>query len=264
LNFKVKATNKRFWLITLAMIAVISVVGYAAVLDFTLNVPSSVVVVKADPGLQLIAPDNTTVVKSITFGNIAQGETGTWSGYINNSGNVALHTFSIASPDIGSVGTVTWSMPVSGYLGVGQMCPVTIALSINQTADIGSHTFTIQITGSPTITGPTNITITASDPSDGYLRCWAVTFDKPMPSMDPYLGYVGSDVQEDYCSGNTMTVLWTLSAGPHYLQFIVSQCGGPSYGTYSGTIIINGQTYTFGSVDADDPAVVNFTIAYPP
>lgn len=260
MNFKGKATKKRFWLIiSLAVIAVVSAIGYAAVQNYTLNVPSGVVVVKADPALELIATDNTTVVAFITFGNVAQGETGTWSGYLNNTGNVDLHTFSISSPDLGSVGTVTWNMPVSGDLGVGQMCPVTIALSINQTADLDSHTFTIQITGSPTITGPTSIVIQSTDPSDPYLRCWAVTFDKPMPSMDPYLGYVGSDDQT-HVSGDTMTVLWTLSAGPHYLQFVVSQCGGPSYGTYSGTITINGQPYSFSGVDWNQTAQIDFYV----
>ena len=257
MNFRVKITNKRFWLITLAMIAVISVVGYAAVLEFTLNVPSSVVVVQADPGLELIALDNTTIVTSITFGSIAQGETGTWSGYLNNSGNVDLHTFSIASPDIGSVGTVTWDVPASGDLGVGQTCPVTIALSINQTADLGSHTFTIQINGSPTISGPTNITITASDPSDPYLRDWALTVDRPMPPIQ----YDNSaDGYETLYSGDTMTFSATLSSGPHYLMFIIGQSGGPSYGTYSGTITINGQVYNFSGVDQYNSVRVDFSV----
>lgn len=260
LKLKVKAPNKRFWLITLAIIAVFSVIAYAAVQDYTLNVPSSVVVVKADPGLELIALDNTTVVTSITFGDIAQGETGTWSGYLNNSGNVDLHTFSIASSDIGSVGTITWDMPVSGNLPAGQMCPVTIALSINQTADLGSHAFTIQITGSPTITGPTNIVITASDPNDRYSRTWDLTFDRAMPPFNSWGDHAGSDADEAHNSGDTMTVQWTLSAGAHYLIFAVTQTGGPSYGTYSGTITINGNTYNFNGLDADHTVTIDFTV----
>ena len=153
LNSTWKVASKRFWLIVLAMIAVISVLAYASV-QFTLNIPATVVVVKQSPGLELLAADNTTIVTSIAFGDVAQGETGTWSGYLKNTGNVDLHTFSIASSDIGSVGTVTWNMPTSGDLGVGQTCPVTITLSINQTAELGSHAFTIQITGSPTVSGP--------------------------------------------------------------------------------------------------------------
>jgi hypothetical protein len=260
LNLKAKAANKRFWLIALAIIAVFSVIAYAAVQDYTLNVPSSVVVVKADPTLELIALDNTTVVKSITFGNVVQGETGTWSGYLNNTGNVDLHTFSIASSDIDSVGTITWNMPVSGDLGVGQMYPVTIALSINQTADVGSHTFTIQITGSPTITGPTKIVIAASDPNDSYPRTWDLTFDRAMPPFNSWGDHWGSDSDEPHSSGDTMIVQWTLSAGAHYLIFAVTQTGGPSYGTYSGTITINGKTYNFSGLDADHTVTVDFTV----
>ena len=261
MKLKVKAANKRFWLIALAVVAVFSVIAYAAFQNFTLNVPSSVVVVQANPGLQLIALDNTTVVTSITFGNIVQGETGTWSGYLKNTGNIDLYTFSIASSDIGSVGTVAWNMPTSGDLPVGQTCPVTIALSINQTADIGPHDFTIQITGSPTITGPTNITITANDPNDPYLRYWGVTFDRPMPQEVSFEGYVGADVNEVEMSGDTMTVQWTLSPGAHYLVFGVTQTSGPSYGAYSGTITINGNTYSFSGLDADNVfATIDFTV----
>jgi hypothetical protein len=260
LNFKAGARKKRFWLFALAVVAVVSVVGYAALQDFTLNVPSSMVVVKADPGLGLIALDNTTVVASLAFGNVAQGETGTWSGYLKNTGNVDLHTFSIASSDIGSVGTVTWNMPVSGDLDVGQTCPVTIALSINETADLGSHTFTIQITSSPTITGPTNVVITASDPNDPYLRYWGLTFDRPMPQMISYEGYVGADANEVHMSGNIMTIQWPLSAGAHYVIFGVTQTGGPSYGVYSGTIKINGNTYNISGLDADHTVRIDFTV----
>ena len=260
MKLKVKAANKRFWLIALAVIAVFSVIAYAAFQDFTLNVPSSVVVVQADPGLQLIALDNSTVVTSITFGNIVQGETGTWSGYLKNTGNIDLHTFSIASSDIGSVGTVTWNMPTSGDLPVDQTCPVTIALSINQTADIGPHDFTLQITGSPTITGPTNITITANNLNDPYLRYWGLMFDGPIPPIVSFEGYVGADVNEVHYSGDTMTAQWTLSAGEHYLVFGVTQTGGPSYGTYSGTITINGNVYSFSGVDNTHIATVDFTV----
>jgi hypothetical protein len=258
-DFKGKAVSKIIWLIALVMIAATSAVGYALILNYTLNVSSSVLVVKADPGLELIASDNITVVTSINFGEVVQGATGTWSGYLNNTGNIDLYTFSIASPDLGSVGTVTWNMPATGYLGVDQMCAVTIALTVNQTADLGSHTFTIQLAGSPTITGPTNIAITATDPNDGWLRDWGLTVDRPMPPEQDGSGYVGADVYENHYSGETIRDLMTLLPGPHYLIFIVGQTGGPACGTYSGTITINGETYNFSGVDAAHSVRIDFS-----
>lgn len=258
--FKEMAISKRFWFIALAMIAATSVIGYAAVRDYVLNVPSSVAVVSADPALQLIASDNSTVVTSIAFGNIAQGETGTWMGYLNNTGNVDLHTFSIASSDLGPVGTIAWNMPASGDLGVGQLHPVTIALTINETANVGSHGFTIQITGSPTGPTVTTIQIHASDPNDYYPRTWDVVFDRPMPPLGPGGDHVGSDVDESHSSGDTMTFQWNLVRGAHYLIFAVTQTGGPNYGVYSGTITINGNTYDFSGLDADHTVKVDFTV----
>ena len=260
MNFKGRATSKNFWFIILAVIAGASAIGYAAFQDYVLNVPSSVVVVEADPGLELIATDNTTVVTSITFGNVVQGQTGTWSGYLKNIGNVDLHTFSIASSDIGSVGTVTWDMPVSGDLGVGQMCPVTIMLSINQTADAGSHPFTIQIMGSPAITVPTTMVIYGSDPNDPYLRTWELTFDRAMPPLGPGGVHLGSDVCEVHASGDTMTIQWPLLSGAHYLIFAITQTGGPSYGVYSGTITINGNTYNFSGLHGNNTLRIDFTL----
>jgi hypothetical protein len=258
-NFKIKAASKRFWLITVAVIALFSVIGYAAV-QYTLNTPSSVGVIQANPSLELIALDNTTVVTSIPFGNVVQGETGTWSGYLKNNGNIDLHTFSIGSPDLGTVGTLTWNMPASGDLGVGQTCPVTIMLSINQTTPVGTYDFTIQITGSPTVTGPTNITITASDPLDPYLRTWDVVFDRAMPPYNSWGDHAGADVDQAHSSGDTMTFQWPLSPGAHYLIFSVTQTGGPSYGTYSGTITINGVVYSFSGLDRDNDATIYFTV----
>jgi hypothetical protein len=51
-------------------------------------------------------------------------------------------------------------------------------------------------------------------------------------------GYVGGEVSEVHMSGGTMSVLWRLSAGAHYLIFGVMPTGGPSFGVYSGTITI--------------------------
>ena len=260
MNFNKKVWGIPVWFLALVSIGLISAVGYATVVEYVLNVPSTVVVVQADPSLQLIATDNTTVVTSFTFGSIVQGGTGTWSGYLKNSGNVDLHTFSISSPDIGSVGTVTWNMPVCGDLGVGKMQPVIITLTINQTAGIGSHSFTVQITGSPTVSGPTGIVITASDPGDPWVRTWDITFDRPMPPMGPGGYHHGADIIADHCSGDIMSFNWTFSAGAHYMVFDVTQTGGPEYGTYSGTITINGQEYSFSGIDGNNLATIEFTI----
>jgi hypothetical protein len=258
--FKEKVISKRFWFLALAMLVATSAMGYAAVKDYVLNVPANVGVVSADPALQLIASDNSTVVTSIAFGNIAQGEAGTWMGYLNNTGNVVLHTFSIASPDLGSVGTIAWSMPASGYLGVGQLYPVTITLAINETASIGPHGFTIQITGSPTGPTVTTVQIHASDPNDYYPRTWDVVFDRPMPPLAAGGDHVGSDVDEAHYSGDTMIFKWSLVGGAHYLIFAVTQTGGPDYGVYNGTITINGITYNFNGLDADHTVTINFTV----
>jgi hypothetical protein len=258
--FKEKVISKRFWFIALAIIAITSVIGYAAVTNYVLNIPSNVAVVSADPALQLIASDNSTVITSISFGNIPQGETGTWRGYLNNTGNVDLHTFSIASSDLGPIGTISWNMPASGDLGVGQLYPITITLTINQTASLGSHGFTIQITGSPTGPTVTTVQIYASDPNDGYPRTWDVVFDRPMPPFAPGGDHVGSDVDEAHYSGDTMTFQWNLAGGAHYLIFAVTQTGGPNYGVYSGTITINGNTYNFSGLDADHTVTIDFTV----
>jgi hypothetical protein len=104
----------------------------------------------------------------------------------------------------------------------------------------------------------TKIAIYATDPQDQYLRDWGLTIDRPMPPEQDGSGYVGADGYENLYSGYTMTVLKTLSLGPHYLIFVVGQSGGPSYGTYSGTITINGHVYEFGGVDVANSVRIDF------
>lgn len=259
-SFKEKALYKRFWLIALAIIATISVIGYAAVRDYVLNLPSSVAVVSANPALQLIATDRATVVTSIAFGNVVQGETGTWNGYLKNTGNVDLHSFSIVSSDLSPVGTIGWNMSTFGDLDVDQLYPVAIELTINQTASLGSHEFAIQIIGSPIGAAVTNIQIYASDPDDSYPRTWDVVFDRPMPPLGPTGNHDGSDVDQAHSSGDTMTFEWNLVTGAHYLIFAVTQTGGPSYGVYSGTITINGNTHNFAGLDASHMERIDFAV----
>jgi hypothetical protein len=256
-NFKRKVFGIPVWLITLAMIASFFAAGYAAVQIYTLSIPSSVTVVNASAGLQLVASDGTTVVTSLPWGSVALGATQSWSGYLENVGTVGLGALSISSPDLGSVGTLAWNMPANEALAPGASCPVTISLTVAESASLGTYPFTIQITGSP---ANTTVVITASDPIDFYGRYWAVTFDRPMPPQQGMNGYVGADVNEMHNSGDTMTVLWTLLAGPNYLIFAITQTGGSSYGTYSGTITINGQAYAFSGVYGGHPVQINFTI----
>lgn len=97
---------------------------------------------------------------------------------------------------------------------------------------------------------PVEVVIHATDPNDGLPRYWGLTFDRSMPPKS-YQGYVGADVNEQHSSGDTMTVLWNLTSGLHYLVFGVTQSGGSSYGTYAGTITVNGLSHNFSGLYYD-------------
>lgn len=114
----------------------------------------------------------------------------------------------------------------------------------------------------PTITVPTEIAVNASDPADNIVRDWGLTIDRPMvpEQKGNIVGYIGADAYGNYFSGDTVILSWTFSPGPHYLILIVGQSGGPSYGTYSGTVTINGQAYDFSGVDVTHSTTIYFTI----
>ena len=93
-----------------------------------------------------------------------------------------------------------------------------------------------------------SFSVTASDSEDPYLRYWTLLVDGQVLAHTTHI------------SGDTMTASTTLQPGSHTLTVEISQSGGPSYGTYSGTAVINGQSYPFSGVDNSDPATVSFTL----
>jgi hypothetical protein len=103
-------------------------------------------------------------------------------------------------------------------------------------------------TPSPTSAQNVSFSVTASDSEDPYLRYWTLLVD----------GQTISHTTED--SGATVAANATLQPGSHTLEIEISQSGGPSYGTYSGTAVINGQSHPFSGVDINDPASVAFTV----
>lgn len=130
----------------------------------------------------------------------------------------------------------------------------------------GNYSVTLRVTDSQGIsqTGTTSVSagqatsppsaqnvsfsVTASDSEDPYLRYWTLLLD----------GQTISHTTQD--SGATITTNATLQPGSHTLEIEISQSGGPSYGTYSGTAVINGQSHPFSGVDINDPANVSFTV----
>jgi hypothetical protein len=103
-------------------------------------------------------------------------------------------------------------------------------------------------TPSPTSAVNVSFSVTASDSEDPYLRYWTLLVD----------GQTISSTTQN--SGATVTANATLQPGSHTLEIEISQSGGPSYGKYSGTAIINGQSHSFSGVDINDPASVAFTV----
>jgi hypothetical protein len=103
-------------------------------------------------------------------------------------------------------------------------------------------------TTSPTSAVNVSFSVTASDAEDPYLRDWTLLVDGQ------------SIAQKTEVSGATMSANSTLQPGSHSLEIEISQSGGSSYGTYSGTATINGQSYPFSGVDVSNPASIPFTI----
>ena len=110
------------------------------------------------------------------------------------------------------------------------------------------------------------VDIKASDSSDPVTRFWQVWFDK---SPGNYLGGGQYDIPPDYENVFIQGALWeflgSVPAGTHTVVFGVTQSGGPSFGTYSGTISIKDQNgvvllnKSFSGVDVSHQVSNTFT-----
>jgi hypothetical protein len=109
------------------------------------------------------------------------------------------------------------------------------------------------------------ISVQAVDNLDIFVRFWDFWFDK-MPGS--YLGggkyTTPPDVSEVHVQGQTMTISAPLSAGSHDIYFAITQTGGSSYGTYSGTMLIGGTSSPFSGVDFANPLRISYTVAAGP
>lgn len=101
--------------------------------------------------------------------------------------------------------------------------------------------------GTPTTPGQSGqtyaVTITATDSNDPYVRNWTI-----------YTGGSTQVTQQQHTSGQNMNV--NVPSGNYTV--IISQSGGSSYGTYSGTIQTPSGTGAFSG--ADSTHAIAFTV----
>ncbi len=109
-------------------------------------------------------------------------------------------------------------------------------------------------TPTPTPTNDGTVTINAVNNADPWLRDWNI-FNKD--AANSYIGNgkysVGNPTQTaNLVSGNT----WTLKLAKGTYYFLIGSI--PDLGTYSGTIVVNGQTVPFAGVNLTKSA--QFTV----
>ena len=205
--------------------------------------------------LELSASSQTAVVgSSVTFTVVARDQFGSPLPGINGAllSGVQQIPNSTFTTNASGAASVSVALQTAGAFDV-------FAASATPSGDIVSNTVTITVTaGQPLVT----VYVTATDALDPYLRTWAIFVDTPPGA------YLGNGVwgggtpsaSESRASGNTMWAYLQLSAGPHTIYFIVSQSGGPIFGTYSGTETINGVSHPFTGVDANTAAAASITV----
>lgn len=104
-----------------------------------------------------------------------------------------------------------------------------------------------------------NIVAIASDPQDIHPRKWIMWYDyEPTTEWDSLASLQAEDavdklieIHESRYSGDTQTGQIDLPDGKHSIYFGISQDGGPSFGTYSGTISFDGISKTFAGFDVN-------------
>ncbi len=106
-------------------------------------------------------------------------------------------------------------------------------------------------TGNPA-SGALNIAVTAADASDIATRSWAIWTANPGVYAGNGNYSSGSPVASGfYSSGSTAN--FNVPGNPPTLWLTITQSGGSGYGTYAGTITVNGNAIPFQGVDAQHP-----------
>lgn len=94
------------------------------------------------------------------------------------------------------------------------------------------------------------VIVKATDAQDNYKRDWLIKVDQVPVAPD---WHKDGDT-EVHGSGDTMSKDLTLTDGDHKVYFVVSQDGGPSFGSYSGSISFDDKSATFNGVNDVSPA----------
>lgn len=118
----------------------------------------------------------------------------------------------------------------------------------------------VPTTPAPPISVP--FSVTASDSEDRITRVWAVFVDtKPGNYKGSGTWAAGKPAFRAVSrQGKTKSTTLSLTSGQHTIYFIVSQSGGPKYGSYSGTATINGTSFPFSGVTCGSSAYFSITV----
>lgn len=96
----------------------------------------------------------------------------------------------------------------------------------------------------------TNVSVKASDPSDIYARTWSIFTADPGAYQGGGQYGTSAAAEEDHTSGDSMSVTVPSASA---MWFTATQSGGSNFGSYAGTITVNGNTISFDGVDASHP-----------
>lgn len=148
---------------------------------------------------------------------------------------------------------------------VAGSCQNTTCYSYTPYSTISIPTITTSVSTTSTIPAGykgVNISVTASDSSDSYLRYWEIFIDTPPGKYSGNAGIYANTSNLTYVefSGSTMVYNTYLKPGTHKAYFVVTQTGGSTYGTYSGNMTINSKRYPFSGLNAYNYANVTFTV----
>ena len=180
----------------------------------------------------------------------------------NPDGSVT--TSSVLPWDVSATG-YTYEITATSILAAGAYSVYTqVTFSDGNTVKSNVCKFTIAATAGGGGTGGTPsipVSVTATDNADPTLRDWAVWVDTPPGAYQGGGQWSATPVlygQET--SGGTLSGNIPLAPGSHTLYFAPSATSQDAVGAYSGSLVVNGASYGFQNVTADNPAQQAVTV----